>query len=163
MAENSLFKTALSKAMNQCSQQEICCSEIESRLESWGVQKSDCHKIIDILIKENFINEERYARAFVKDKFNQNKWGKIKIASHLRAKNISSGTISSALGSIDIESYKNILKSLIEGHRRSVKAKNSYEMKAKLLRFGLSRGFESSLLYDLLNENENIFNKRPEN
>jgi len=152
MAENTLFKTALSKAMSQCSQREICCSEIESRLELWGLQKSDCQKIIDILIKENFLNEERYASAFVKDKFNHNKWGKIKITSHLRAKKISSGTIHSALESIDYDLYKIRLKEMINNHRRLLKAKNQYEMKAKLLRFGLSRGFESSLVYDILND-----------
>jgi regulatory protein len=154
MTENTLFKTALSKAMSLCSQREICYSEIESKLELWGVQNSDCHKIIDILTKENFINEERFCRAFVKDKFNHNKWGKIKIASHLRAKKISSATINSSLETIDYELYKLKLKEMINNHSRSVKAKNSYEMKAKLLRFGLSRGFESSLLYDLLNETE---------
>jgi regulatory protein len=154
MTENTLFKTALMKAMSQCSQRELCCSEIENRLEQWGLQESDSQKIIDILIKDNFINEERYSRAFVKDKFNHNKWGRIKIASHLRAKKIAPGIIGSALATIDNESYRSILKSIIDGHRRSVKAKNSYEMKAKLLRFGLSRGFESSLLYELLNEVE---------
>jgi regulatory protein len=151
MNENSLYKTALSKAMSQCSQRELCCSEIESRLESWGVSKSDSFRIIDTLIEENFINEERYARAFVKDKFNYNKWGKIKIAAHLRAKKITSGAISQALESIDIETYTDTIKSLISTHRKSVRAKNSYDMKAKLLRFGLSKGFESSLLYDILN------------
>jgi regulatory protein len=156
MVENSLYKTALSKAMHQCSHRELCCSEIEARLESWGVSKSDSRKIIEILLHDNFINEERYARAFVKDKFSYNKWGRIKITSHLRAKNISSGTISAALQSIDNDLYKNSVKSMIDMHRRSVKAKNSYEMKAKLLRFGLSRGFESSLLYEILNENEDL-------
>jgi len=154
MAETTLFASALSKAMNKCSQRELCCSEMEARLESWGVPGPDCLKIINILKKENFINEERYARAFVKDKFSYNKWGKIKIASHLKAKKISSSMISSALGSIDNDLYKNRLKEMIQNHRRSVKAKNSYEMKAKLLRFGLSRGFESSLLYELLNEDD---------
>jgi regulatory protein len=156
MAENPLFKTALSKAMRHCSLREICCSDIENRLETWGIHGSDCQKIIEILIQENFINEERYARAYVKDKFNHNRWGRIKIASQLKAKNIPTGTISEALGTIDNESYRNILKSLIEGHRRSLKAKNTWEMKAKLLRFGLSRGFESSLLYELLNEAEEL-------
>jgi len=156
MAENTLYKTALSKAMNQCSRRELCCSEVESKLETWGLQESDCQKIIDTLIHENFINEERYAQAFVKDKFNHNRWGRIKIASHLRAKYIAPGIISSALSSIDPESYRNIMKSIIDAHRRTVKAKNSYEMKAKLLRFGLSRGFESSLLYELLNEEDDL-------
>ena len=152
MAENTLFKTALSKAMHQCSQRELCCSEVENRLETWGLQRSDRQKIIDTLIKENFINEERFALAFVKDKFNHNKWGKIKIKSHLKAKNIPSGIISEALGSIDNEVYTATIKSVIGSHGRSVKAKNSFEMKARLLRFGLLRGFESSLLYDILNE-----------
>ena len=154
MAENPLFKTMLSKAMRHCSQREICCSDMEARLESWGVPGPDCLKIITILIKENFINEERYTRAFVKDKFSYNKWGKIKIASHLKAKKISSSMISSALESIDNDLYRNRLKEMIKNHRRSVKAKNWYEMKAKLLRFGLSKGFESSLLYELLNEED---------
>src|SRR5512133_3199737 len=113
MAENTLYKTALSKAMSQCSRRELCCSELESRLETWGLQKSDCQKIIETLIRENFINEERYAHAFVKDKFNHNKWGRIKIASHLRAKSIAPGIISSALSSLDPESYRSIMKSLI--------------------------------------------------
>ncbi len=152
MADSPLYKAALSKAMRQCSQREFCASDIEARLETWGVPESDCQKILSTLIKENFINEERYARAFAKDKFNYNRWGKIKIAAHLRAKRISSAIISTALESVDNELYVNTLKSLIESHRRSVKAKNPYEMKAKLLRFGLSRGFESSLLYDLLNK-----------
>lgn len=156
MTENTLYKTALSKAMNQCSRRELCCSEVESKLETWGLQKSDSQKIIDILINDNFINEERYAHAFVKDKFNHNRWGRIKIAAHLRAKNIPSEIIRSALSSIDPESYRNIMKALIDGHKRSVKARNSYEMNAKLLRFGLSRGFESSLLYDILNEGDDL-------
>jgi regulatory protein len=151
MTENSLFKTALSKAMSQCSKRELCRSETEARLESWGVSKTDCEKIIEILVSENFINEERYANAFVKDKFTYNRWGKIKITSHLRVKKISSSTIGSALESIDNELYRMKLKEMIDNHRRSVKAKNDYEMKAKLLRFGLSRGYESSLLYDILN------------
>jgi len=156
MTEDTLYKTALSKAMSQCSRRELCCSEVESRLEAWGLQKSDIQKIIDTLIRENFINEERYAHAYVRDKFNHNRWGRIKIASHLRAKSISPGIISSALSEIDTESYINIMKSLIDGHRRTMKAKNPYEMRAKLLRFGLSRGFESSLLYDLLNEGDDL-------
>lgn len=155
MAENSLYKTALNKAMSQCSQRELCSSEIESRLESWGVSKVDSVKIINILIKENFINEERYTRAFVRDKFNYNKWGKIKIAAHLKAKRISHDAIRDGLDAIDNDLYLNTLKALMESHRRSVKAKNQYDLKAKMLRFGLSRGFESNLLYDILNDMDN--------
>ena len=105
MTENSLFKTALTKAMNQCSRRELCKSDLESRLESWGVSWNDSVKIINLLTKENFINEERYARAFVRDKFNYNKWGKIKIAAHLKSKKISSEAIKNGLDSIDNDLY----------------------------------------------------------
>ncbi len=151
MSEPVLYKTALAKAMNLCSQREMCASEIESKLESWGISGSDTGKIISLLIKENFISEVRFASAFARDKFKYNKWGKIKIAAHLRSKKISSASISTGLESIDNDLYINTLKSLIESHRRSVKAKNQYDLKAKLIRYGLSKGFESSLLYDILN------------
>jgi len=154
MSENALLKTALSKAMAHCSRREFCNNDILIKLQSWGVGNSDAEKIIGILIKENFINESRYANAFVKDKFKYNKWGKVKIAAHLRTKNISSDIIRVALDSIDSEIYIKLLKEIIAGHRRSVKAKNQYDMKAKLMRYGLSKGFESSLLYDLLNDPE---------
>ena len=144
------FKTALTKAMRLCSQREMCKSDIETKLELWGVTKSDSHKILDILHNENFINEERYAKAFVNDKFTYNKWGKIKIASQLRTKKIPTAIINSALDVIDNDHYIATLETILKLHKKSVKAKNDYELKSKLIRFGLSRGFESYLLYELL-------------
>jgi regulatory protein len=152
MAEKAPFKIALDKAMAQCSRREFCCDDIRNKLSLWGIENDDAEKIIGILINENFINESRYATAFVRDKFNHNKWGKVKIAAHLRAKKLPPEIISSALYSIDNEQYTKLLRGLIGAHRKSVKAKNQYDLKAKLLRYGLSKGFESSLVYDILNE-----------
>lgn len=154
MGENPLYRIALNKAMALCSHREYCFDDIWNKLISWGVGNSDAEKIIDVLIRENFINELRYATAFVKDKFRYNKWGKMKISSHLKMKKIPSGIIMTALDSIDYDDYMKSLIDLITIHRRTVKAKNQYELKAKLLRYGLSKGFESSLLYDILNELE---------
>lgn len=154
MSEKALFKIALDKAMAQCSRREVCCDYIRNKLVLWGIENNDSEKIIGILIKENFINESRYAAAFVRDKFKYNKWGKIKISAHLRIKKLPPEVITSALDSIDNELYTKFLRDLIEGHRRLVKAKNQYDLKAKLLRYGLSKGFESSLLYDILNDLE---------
>lgn len=154
MAENILLKTALSKAMDQCSRREFCSNDIRIKLQLWGIGNNDSEKIISILISDNFINELRFATAFVRDKFKYNKWGKVKIAAHLRTKNIPSDIIRTSLDSIDNETYTEMLKSLIANHKRSVKAKNQYDLKAKLLRYGLSKGFESSLLYELLNDLE---------
>jgi regulatory protein len=154
MAESTLFEEALKKAMAECSHRELSISEMSYRLQSWSVGKEDAEKIIRILTEENFINESRYAAAFVNDKFNYNKWGKVKIAAHLRAKSIPGDIVRTALDSIDDEVYKKTISDLLTAHRRSVKAKNKYDLKSKLLRYGLSKGFESSLMYDLLNDLE---------
>jgi len=152
MAEGTLYKTALNKSMAQCSRREYCCDDVRNKLTSWGISGNDSEKVIENLIKENFINEQRFAIAFVKDKFNYNKWGKIKISAHLRHKKIPGEIIKQALDTIDYDIYTKVLKDLITSHRRSVKSKNQYDLKAKLLRYGLSKGFESSLLYEVLNE-----------
>jgi regulatory protein len=154
MSENIIYKTALTKAMALCSHRELCCDDLRNRLISYDLGNNDTEKIIGILIKENFINETRYATSFVRDKFKYNKWGRIKIAAHLNSKKIPSETIRTALDSIDNEDYIKFLKELIAGHMKSVKAKNQYDLKGKLLRYGLSKGFESPLLYDILNEIE---------
>lgn len=154
MSENVIFNTALNKALGLCSHREFCILEMRNKIESWGVASDDIDKIIGLLIKDNFINEKRYARAFVRDKFNYNKWGKVKLAAYLRIKNIQGDIIRQALDSIDNEAYVKSLLDLISGHRRFIKAKNHYDLKAKLLRYGLSKGFESNLLYDILNDLE---------
>ena len=150
MTENQLYKSALSKAMTLCSRREYCIDDIRNKLLSWKVGEYDSEKIIAILQKENFLNEERYAEAFVKDKFRSNKWGRIKIRSGLRLKKIKGDVITAALGSIDQDLYLRTIEELLKSHRRSIKAKNQYDLKGKLLRYGLSKGFESDLLYDIL-------------
>ncbi len=154
MTENELYKSALSKAMNICSKREYCCYDIREKLIIWGTSKDDSEKIISVLTNEKFIDETRYANAFVKDKFKYNKWGKVKISAHLRLRQIPDHVISSAIDSIDHTEYANTLRSLITLHKKSVKAKNQYDLKGKLLRYGLSKGFESSLLYEILSDTE---------
>ncbi len=124
--------------------------DIRSKLQIWGVGETDIARIISELMRENFINEKRYAEAFVKDKFRYNKWGKVKIRAGLKMKKIPGEIIKTALDSIDDETYRKTIEDLISVHRRSVKAKNQYDLKGKLLRYGLSKGFESDLLYDIL-------------
>lgn len=154
MTESTLYKTALNKSMTLCSRRELCSGDIRARLDSWGLPAHVCEKVINELIKENFINDQRFAQAFARDKFKYNKWGKIKINAHLKAKHIQPELIRSALDSLDNEAYIRLAKDLIQNHRKSVRAKSPYDMKARLLRYGLSKGFENSLLYDILNDPE---------
>jgi len=154
MAESNKYQAALSRAMMLCSQREYCIDDIRSKLRSWGVVDNESDRVISTLIKENFINEVRYAEAFVRDKFRHNKWGRVKIAAHLRTKQLPAEVIKSALDSIDDKLYSETMREIIFSHRRSVKARNQYDLKGKLLRYGLSKGFESNLLYDLLNDSD---------
>jgi regulatory protein len=154
MAENFLYRTAINKAMAICAGREICFSEIRSKLVAWGLKEDDTEKILSALAQGKFIDEERYASAFVKDKFRQNKWGKVKIAAVLKMKKIPDEIIRRSLESIDDTEYTDLLKNIIEKHRKTVKAKNQYDLKGKLLRHCLSKGFESHLVYDLLKAEE---------
>jgi regulatory protein len=154
MAEKGEFESSLKKAMAICASREMCFADIKAKLVSWGVQDSDCSKILAKLGEEKFIDEERYSRAFTIDRFRHNKWGKVKIRAALRIKKIPDEIISSALESVDSGEYAETLRLLIKSHKRATKGKNSYEIKGKLLRYGLSKGFESNLLYDLLGETE---------
>ncbi len=150
MADSPFYKTALSKAMALCSRREYCNDDIRSKLQSWGVGESDTIRIISALTRENFLNEKRYAEAFVKDKFRYNKWGKVKIRANLKLKKLPNDVIISALDSIDTDLYRRTLTDLLAAHRRTVRAKNQYDLKGKLLRYGLSKGFESEILYRVL-------------
>jgi len=154
MTENSLIKTALNKAMALCAGREYCSEDIRYKLDSWGLKSHDAESVINTLIKENFINDKRYAEAFVKDRYRQNKWGRLKIASQLRAKRIEPGLIDMALSLLDEDDYRQTIREILASHRKSIKAKNQYDMKGKLMRFGLSKGFETYILYDILNDLE---------
>lgn len=151
MVESDEYKSSLAKVMVLCSKREYCIDDIRVKLNSWGIDENECDKIIKRLISENFLNETRYCLAFTRDKFRYNKWGKVKIAAHLKAKKIHGENIQEALDSIDNELYVNTLNDMLAVHKKHITAKNQYDLKGKLLRYGLSKGFESSLLYDVLN------------
>jgi regulatory protein len=154
MSENLLFNTALNRAMALCAGREICSYDINRKLISRGLKDDEASKILNILIQDKFIDDERYALAFVKDKFRNNKWGRIKIGSALKMKRIPEEMIRNAMESINNEEYIDLLKSILVKQKKTIKSKNQFDLKGKLLRHCLSKGFESHLVYDLLNETE---------
>jgi regulatory protein len=149
--KNEQIKAALKKAMELCAGREYCREDIRIKLNSWGLDDREAASVISTLIRDNFINEARYASAFVRDKFRYNKWGKLKIAAHLGSKKVDEGSIRSALESLDEDQYRQTVKDILFEHRRTIKAKNQFDLKGKLMRFGQSRGYESNLLYDIIN------------
>lgn len=132
----------LNKTASWCSTCEHCISEINDKLKRQGASEKTTEHIIAKLLKEKFIDETRYARAFVRDKYRFNKWGIAKIRMALKIKQISSKDIDIACDEINKEEYLSILKDLIQAKRKSVKAKDEYEMNGKLIRFALSKGYE---------------------
>ena len=150
--KNIKTSKALDKARKICGQQEQCSHDIRLKLMRWGIGSDDSEKIISILIEEKFIDEVRYCELFVMDKFRLNKWGRKKIEYALRGKNISATTIASAVELIGMDEYIEVLKKEIKGKRRGIKAKNQFDLKGKLFRFAQSRGFESNLIYEVLDE-----------
>jgi regulatory protein len=154
MGDKERYNLLLTKAMSLCAGKECCRSDMSQKLISWSADEAECEKILHHLVSEKFIDEERYASAFVRDKFRYNKWGRIKIGAALKQKKIPNDVISRAFETLDEKAYRDALESIISSHRRKVKAKNRYDLKGKLLRYGLSKGFESHLLYEILNEPE---------
>lgn len=139
------------KASYYCSLSEHCIQKVREKLVQWDTPKEFIDPIIDKLLEDDYINEERFARAFVKDKFRFNHWGRIKISTHLRALGISSENIATAMQEIGDEEYAKMLDEIVEKKRKSIKNGTDYEIRAKLLRHALSRGFEYELIASKLN------------
>jgi len=150
MKKEYTLEELLCKAASYCSISEHCVSEVEDKLNAWGVSDTDKHKIIDRLISEDFINEKRFCTYFVKDKFRFNKWGKFKISYALKAKGLDKGIIDDALNTIDDGEYEELLASLLKTKLVGLKYEFEYEKQGKLFRFAQSRGFENNIIERVL-------------
>jgi len=144
--------TAYDKAAFLCSRSEHCTSEIQEKLKTWGLSSEDSEPVLEKLIAEKYLDDERFARAYVKDKFRFNHWGKQKIAYMLRAKNIPSEILELAFEEIEDEGYSDELRKILTDKEKSVKAKDKYDKRNKLMRFAMGRGFESSQISAVLKE-----------
>lgn len=133
---------ALSRVAAYCSTAEYCRSEISEKLQRWGLPYEAIDRILKHLELERYIDEERYCRAFVNDKYRFSKWGKVKIAQALQLKKVSYSLCRRFLNEIDEEEYLSVLANLLTSKRKSVHAESEYELNVKLMRFALSRGFE---------------------
>jgi regulatory protein len=146
------YNEALKYAMDLCSKQERCRSEITDKLAAAGLSKAETGKILDTLARENFINESRYAGTFSRDKLRFNKWGKVKIRYMLQHKKIPEAIVSEALDGIDEEWYRGILREELLKKRRTIRGSNAFDLRGKLFRFARQRGFETGLIYAVLDE-----------
>lgn len=140
----------LYKLAARCSVSEQCLSDIESKLAKYDLPDEEKTKILRHLVEEKYIDDCRYAEAYVRDKYRFNKWGRIKIAQGLRMKGIDKETIDTAMEAIDKMEYLDILRDLIKAKRKSTRGKNDFEINGKLVRFAIGRGFEYSAIRQCL-------------
>ncbi|MFD1770503.1 regulatory protein RecX [Sphingobacterium suaedae] len=140
------------KAESYCAYQERAQQEVRDKLYDWGLHQNDVENTIAQLIEDNFLNEERFAKAFALGKFRMKGWGKIKIKQHLTAKKVSSPLIKLALQQIDPDEYEKKLVDSIEKKINKPAGKLSFHEKAKLIRFLQAKGFESTLIFEKTGE-----------
>ena len=145
-------EVALGKATALCSQSEHCKAQIMEKLSLWGVSVQDAYNIMDYLEKEKYIDNKRFVRAYCHDKFCYNHWGRIKIRQMLRHLRLSDEEIEEGMQAINDDDYLEALNDVLQAKDRSLREKDIYLRKAKLVRHLLSRGFETDLAVDAVNE-----------
>ena len=156
----SLMKKSKSYTVNEaklalehfCAYQERCHKEVEKKLRDLHMIPEAKAQIILHLIQHNFLNEERFAKAFASGKFNIKKWGKLRIVNALKFKGVSSYNINTALKEIDESQYATTLENLALKKWVLIKESNPYKKSNKLSTYLLSKGFESVLVYAVVKE-----------
>ena len=133
-----------------CAQAEHCQQEMRDKMRRWELDEMVQNRIIARLVKERYIDDERYARAFVKDKIRHNKWGRRKVQQALWQKHIDSDVQQRVLDEIDEKEYLDVLRPLLKQKRKSIKAASDYEQNQKLVRFALGRGFSFDIIRQCL-------------
>lgn len=146
------YNEALRKAAGLCSRQEQCSKQIMEKLMHWSISEEDSQGIIELLKKEKYLDDQRFARFFTRDKFRFNGWGKVKISVMLRRKGIQEVMIKEALNELDEEAYFQACTHLISEKSKTLTDKNHYTRKGKLFRHAAQRGFESELIHRILNQ-----------
>jgi regulatory protein len=138
----------LEKARNYCAYQERSFFDVKNKLQQWKATEETIRNILKTLKSENFINEERFAKAFALGKLRHNKWGRNKIIYALKQKQIPDLYIQIGLGEIDEQEYIDTLKELLSS--KEVKAKDEYTRQHKLVKYAMQKGFQQELAWKVL-------------
>lgn len=149
-----LISDALKAMQKYCAIDEHCQQDVRQKLQDGGMWGDDAEEVIAALISEGFINEERYSVAFASGKLRINRWGKIKIKHHLKAKGISDYCVRKALNELKEEEYIQALQKVISGKIHKPVEELTFPERQKLYSFCLSRGFESDVIAKVLRNEE---------
>ena len=142
----------LDKMAKYCAYQERCVKDVTDKLKTFDLPEKDRQEILNYLIDNRFVNDERFAHAFVRGKINQSGWGVNKVRYHLMQKGIGKELIDEALQSFDQEAYRQRLVEVLKTKSKTVKAANDFEKNRKLAAYAIQKGFEASLVWEMLKE-----------
>ena len=139
-----------------CAQAEHCQWEMLEKMRRWEVPKEAQARVMQRLVKERYVDDERYAQAFVKDKIRYNKWGRRKVDQALWQKHIDEDIRKRVLDEVDDDEYLKVLRPLLKQKRKSTKANSDYELNQKLMRFALGRGFTFDIIRQCIDVEEEL-------
>lgn len=144
---------ALSLMQKFCAIQDRCQSEIRTRLIEHSVYGDDLEQIIAELISDDFINEERFAKSYVRGKFRIKRWGKMKIVKELKFRRISAYSIKKGLTEIDYDDYLDTLNTLLEKKDVTLRVSDKWERRKKLTSYATQKGYEYEVIKEVMNSN----------
>ena len=147
-------KTALAKLEHYCAYQERSQQEVRDKLYGYGLHSAEVEDVLCDLIGADFLNEERFAIAYVLGKFRIKHWGKLKIKQGLKLKRVGDNLIKKALLQINYDDYEKTLKELLEKKNALLKEKERYKRRQKLVIYGISKGYEREIIFDCLNSSD---------
>lgn len=143
---------ALNRAAAYCSKAERCEWDVRKKLLAWELENDAVKRILDRLKKERYLDNARFSRSFINDKLKFNKWGKAKIIFELKKRQIPESIYNPILDEFSGDEFEEQLMHILSVKIKSVKAKNDYEKKSKLIRFALGRGFSMDLAIRCVNK-----------
>ena len=142
----------LDKMAKYCAYQERCVKDVRDKLKTFDIPEEEKTKILDYLLDNRFVNDERFAKSFVRGKINQSGWGINKIRFHLIQKGIDKDIIDEAIGQTDNEVYRQRLIDILKTKSKTIKANSDFEKKRKLAAYAMQKGFEGNLIWEVLKD-----------
>lgn len=134
-----------------CAQAEHCQWEMTEKMRRWELTEEAQARVMQRLVSERYVDDERYARAFVKDKVRYNKWGRRKVEQALWQKHIDESVRQQVLDEVGDDEYISILRPMLQQKRKSTKASSDYELNGKLIKFAMSHGFTMDIIKQCIN------------
>jgi regulatory protein len=148
----NIIKAAIERLRNYCALEDKCQWDVIQKMQEWGLLEDSQNHILELLIEEKYVDEERYSRSFCRGKFRIKKWGKIKISNELKKKKISEVSINKGLEEISNFEYQEELDMQYHKKKKFIKEKNYFIKKKKIATYLINKGYESNVVWNKLKE-----------